>query len=98
MNAMSDVLLLSFSFVAGVLLGLFLFGGLYLTVRDLPTTERPLHRLLLSFLARMIITLAGMAGVLWVAGSRWEALALCLIGLLTARTLLVRRLTPSASP
>jgi F1F0 ATPase subunit 2 len=94
---MSDILLLSFSFVAGVLLGLFLFGGLYLTVRDLPATERPLHRLILSFLARMIITLAGMAGVLWIAESRWEALALCLIGLLTARTVLVRRLTPRPS-
>jgi len=94
---MSGVLILSFSFVAGVLLGLFLFGGLYLTVRDLPSTERPLYRLILSFLARMIITLAGMAGVLWVSGSRWEAIALCLIGLITARTLLVRQLTPRPS-
>lgn len=94
---MNDVLLLAFSFVSGFLLGLFLFGGLYLTLRDLSRAGRPLGRLAVSFLLRMALTCSGVAAVFWVSGYRWEAIVLCLAGMIAARTLLIRQVSPSST-
>ena len=78
-----------FNFAAGVGLGIFYFGGLWLTVRQLATTEQPLLWLGLSFLGRLGLTLAGFY---LVADGHWQRLLLTIAGFFLARLLLVRRL------
>lgn len=48
------------SFVAGILIGLYYFGGLWFTVRSLPGSRRPLNLLFWSFLARSFPVFAAM--------------------------------------
>lgn len=72
---------------AGFLLGLAFFGGLWFTVRALPTSRFPVLLTIASFWAR---TALAVAGFLLVTGRRWENAILCLAGFLAARVLLGR--------
>lgn len=74
---------------AGLALGLVYFGGLYWTVRRLPTSANPGLLALGSFLGRMALCLAG----LWaVSLGDWRRMLACLGGVALARLVLVRRL------
>jgi F1F0 ATPase subunit 2 len=79
------------SLLAGMGLGLFHFGGLWWTVQQLATARYPAPLSLGSMVVRWIGTLAGFY---WVMDGQWERLIACVIGLLAARTLLVRRFGP----
>jgi len=72
---------------AGIGLGIFYFGGLWLTVRRLPTTRRPAFLSLLSFFGRLGVVLFGFYLVM---GGHWERLLVCLLGFLGVRIILVR--------
>lgn len=72
-------------------LGLIFFGGLWWTVRRLPTAANPALLFLGSFLLR---TSAVLAGFYFLAAGRWERLLACLVGFIVARLLLVQRLKP----
>jgi F1F0 ATPase subunit 2 len=87
---MYELYLYLFNFVAGVGLGIFCFGGLWLTVRQLATTEQPLLWMGLSFLGRLGLTLFGFY---LVADGHWERLLVTIAGFFLARLLLVRRLS-----
>ncbi|HSF29119.1 MAG TPA: ATP synthase subunit I [Candidatus Tectomicrobia bacterium] len=76
------------AFVAGLGLGLFYFGGLWLTVRELPTMRWPGLWLMASFVGRTVLSLVGFYLAM---GGRWERLVACFLGFLLARTLVVRR-------
>lgn len=73
----------------GFALGAIYFGGLWLTVRSVPTMRQPALWLMLSFVLRMSVVLTG---IYFVMGGRWERLVACMVGFLLARTLLIRRL------
>ena len=88
---MNETLPLILSAVAGVLLGVIFFGGLWWTVRRGAVSPRPAWWFLGSALLRMSIALAGFY---LVADNRWQRLAACLIGFILAR-LVVTRLTRS---
>ncbi len=75
--------------VMGLALGAMYFGGLWSTVRNVPTMRLPALWLAVSFAVRMGMLLAG---AYLVMEGRWERLAAYLIGILLARTLLVHRL------
>jgi F1F0 ATPase subunit 2 len=75
-------------------LGLFYFGGLWLTVRRLPGSRTPELLILGSFVGRLAVTLAGFYLVM---GGRWERLLACLAGFLITRTFLLYRLKPTLS-
>ena len=77
------------SVVIGSVLGVFYFGGLWLTVRRVATDEQPALLLFVSFLVRSGVVLSGFY---FVTDGRWERLVACLAGFLAARTLLIRRL------
>ena len=81
---MIDVFHISIAFAAGLLLGLFYFGTLWLTVRHLPKTRMPALWALGSFFARTGITLFGF--YLATAG-HWERLLVCLLGFMVMRSL-----------
>ncbi len=79
---------LAVSLVAGAATGLFFFGGLWLTVRRIPTSRGPHLLLIGSFFARLAVVLAAFyALVPW----GWQAMAVALAGMLIVRQLLVRR-------
>ncbi len=77
------------SFFAGVGLALLYFGGLWLTVRQLPRVRRPALLLIGSFMARIVVFLAGL---FLVTNGRLELLAVSLGGFLCCRGLLIHRL------
>ncbi|WP_201750258.1 ATP synthase subunit I [Tautonia marina] len=83
------------AFTAGGLIGAIAFGGLWLTVRRLPTSRRPGLLLLGSFVGRLGICLPL---IFVVMGGHWERLAACLVGLLAVRTVMIRRWGPDRVP
>ncbi len=78
---------------AGLVMGLAYFGSLWLTVRGVPTAERPLRRLLFGSLVRLAILLPALYLVM---DGRWERLLACLAGFLIARFVLLRRFRPAS--
>jgi F1F0 ATPase subunit 2 len=83
------------AFAAGLGLGLFYFGGLWLTVRQLLTSRHPVPLLLVSFAGR---TAVAVVGFYFVMGGRWERALACLVGFLVVRFVLTARLRPGRVP
>jgi F1F0 ATPase subunit 2 len=78
-------------FLAGAGLGIVFFGGLWLTVRALPTARYPTALALASFWGRTALVVASFT--LAFSGG-WQNVLSCLLGFITAR-LLLSRWTPS---
>lgn len=72
-------------------LGYFYFGMLWLTVKQLPSTQWPARLFVGSFVGRMAVVLLG---IYWVADGQWAPTLVCLAGILLARWLLTHRLKP----
>jgi F1F0 ATPase subunit 2 len=90
--AMNETVILVLAGSAGVLLGVFFFGGLWWTVRRGLSSKRPASLFLGSLLLRTSIILAGFY---FVSGGHWDRLLACLLGFVIAR-FLVTRLTRAA--
>ena len=84
---MPDALSLLVAFLAGIGLGSFYFGALWLTVRQLPTTRRPFSLSFFSFVVRLAVTLFGFYLAM---GGHWERLLVCLLGFVGMRNVLTR--------
>jgi F1F0 ATPase subunit 2 len=54
-----NLILWGFSFIWGVLLGLFYFGGLWMTLTYISRSKRPKSSLVLSFVIRILLVLIG---------------------------------------
>lgn len=80
--------------IAGIVLGMFYFGGLWLTVRRLHTSNRPMLLLLTSSAIRMSLALTGFYLVM---DGEWMRLLACLVGFFLARLVLTFRM-PSTGP
>ena len=91
---MSDTLALALAFLAGALLGVFFFGGLWWTVQRGVTSEAPALWFLGSLLLRTSLILAGFYVA---AQSHWSRLVACLFGFLIARVIVVKRLAGAQS-
>ncbi len=81
----------------GALLGLGYFGGLWWTVRWAQDAQGSTALLLGSFLVRSVLALGGFYLILRWMGGRWEMIALCLLGFMGTRLVLVRRWGPTPS-
>ena len=90
--AVNETVILVLAGSAGVLLGVFFFGGLWWTVRRGLASKRPASLFLGSLLLRTSIILAGFYVV---SGGHWDRLLACLLGFVIAR-LIVTRLTRAA--
>jgi len=74
-------------FIAGGLIGTVYFGGLWLTVKRIPSSDNPHLLLVSSFFLRMAVALAAFYALTpW----GWQALVLALLGLLITRQILTR--------
>jgi F1F0 ATPase subunit 2 len=90
---MNDAAILFPAGVAGLLLGVIFFGGLWGTVRMGLLSKRPAIWFLSSLLLRMSVALAGFY---FVSGGRWDRLLVCLLGFVIARFIVTRLAGPPA--
>lgn len=79
------------AFVFGLGLGTLYFGGLWLTVRRLPTARWPVFLTLGSLFARLATV---MAGFYLVMAGQWERLVACVAGFTLTRFAVVARTRP----
>lgn len=86
---MGETPVLALSGLAGALLGVLFFGGLWWTVRLGVMAKQPALIFLGSWVIRMSLVLAGFY---FVGGHHWERLLICLLGFIAGR-LIVTRLT-----
>lgn len=86
---MSEILQLALSLLAGTLLGVVFFGGLWWTVLQGMSARQPALWFIASLLLRVGITLTGFY---FVSGGDWQRLLACLLGFIIAR-LIATRLT-----
>ncbi len=84
---MSELWSLVFSCVAGVVLGMLFFGGLWWTVRKAVTAKIPALWFLGSMLLRTGIVLIGFY---FVMGDDWQRLLFGLLGFIAARVFVIR--------
>ena len=78
------------AFIVGASLGLLYFGGLWLTVQQLPSTIHPYRLLLFSFIFRLGITLFILSLILS-SNSVYGVIPLiaCCLGFLALRTIMI---------
>ncbi|MGJ3252272.1 MAG: ATP synthase subunit I [Elainellaceae cyanobacterium] len=88
---MTDVLPAIAALPAGFLLGLFYFCSLWITVRQLPSTQLPIRLFVGSFLGRTVITILGFYIIM---SGHWERALVGLLGFLLARMILIDRWGP----
>ncbi len=80
---------------AGLGLGLFYFGGLWLTVRWLPTVRSPVALTVGSLVGRTALTLLGFYLVM---AGHWERMLACLVGFILVRYAVVAGLRLENAP
>ncbi len=88
---MKSIAMLTLPLLAGSLLGLLYFAGLWQTLQRLPGARHPWRLLLVSYAGRLAFALGGF--YLLMDGA-WERLAAAVIGFLAIRTLMIRSLGP----
>jgi len=91
---MTELFLLALAALAGIGLGLFYFGSLWLTVKKIPKSLNPALLTFGSFFGRFGITLVSFYLVM---GSHWERLIACLLTFIWMRNLLMQRLQYDAN-
>jgi F1F0 ATPase subunit 2 len=83
------VLEIGTAFMGGAAIGLFFFGGLYWTVKKLPTVKKPWLWMLSSFGLRLT---AAVAAFYVVSAGRWPCVLVSLAGFLLVRGVIVRKI------
>jgi F1F0 ATPase subunit 2 len=89
---MNETLTLALAGLAGGLLGMMFFGGLWWTVRKGVSSSRPALWFLGSGLLRVSTVLAGFY---FVSGGQWKRLLACLAGFIVARVVVTWLTRPS---
>ncbi|MDL1964441.1 MAG: ATP synthase subunit I [Deltaproteobacteria bacterium] len=84
---MAATLIFILAFAVGIGLGMFYFGGLWLTVRRLPAARHPVLLSFCSLFCRMVVV---MVGFYFVMDGHWLRLIVCMLGFLGMRSILVR--------
>ncbi len=82
---------LLFSLAVGFIAGLFFFGALYWTVRQIPRLRRPGWLLAVSFIVRTAVVLSVFYLVM---DSSWLRLVAAVLGFIAARMVLVQIVRP----
>lgn len=88
---MNEVAYAALAFVAGISAGTLFFWGLWLTTQKAVASKLPALWFAVSFIVRVAVTLA----LFYYASTgqwHWQKLLLCLLGFITARTVIVRRI------
>jgi F1F0 ATPase subunit 2 len=91
---MEGAIRLAFAMLAGSLLGVIFFGGLWWTVQRCTVGTQAALAFGLSFLLRTTITLVGFY---FVTGADWKRLVACLAGFVVMRVMIMRLVGAAAS-
>ena len=75
----------------GFAIGVFYFSSLWVTVRQLPTTQQPILLIIGSLLGRLTIAIFGFYSIM---DGSWQQLLIALSGFVLARSILIRRWKP----
>ena len=86
---MNEILVLALSMISGIFLGVFYFGGLWLTLKHLPFSKQPALLTLSSFLGRSAVCVLCFCIV---ASNSWEGLVSSLAGFTLAKLAMTDRL------
>lgn len=86
---MNEILVLALTMISGIVLGVFYFGGLWLTLQHLSSSRQPAFLVLGSLLVRSAVCLFCFY---LVAGNSWEGLVSSLAGFTLARLVMTDRL------
>lgn len=89
---MNDFMMIILSLAIGAGLGIFYFGGLWLTLKKLPSSGNPYFLTLGSFFGRTVLSLS--VFYLISRGGQWERLLISLFGFIMMKVFLVFRLRP----
>jgi F1F0 ATPase subunit 2 len=92
---MNEAVMLVLAGIAGAVLGVIFFGGLWWTVRKGLSSRRPSLWFFGSLLLRTAIVLAGFY---LISDGRWERLLACLLGFFIARFIVTLRLRLPGCP
>ena len=84
---MIEILMLAVACLAGIAIGIFFFGGLWWTLREVLGSKAPALWLLGSLMVRVT---GALAGFYLVSGQRWERLLACLLGFVMGRLVVTR--------
>jgi F1F0 ATPase subunit 2 len=87
MMGMSEFVPLGLALAGGMMLGGVFFGGLWWTIRQLPKSRHPGLLILVSFISRSLIVLAGLY---LLAQGHLMAIAAAMLGFILIRILMVR--------
>lgn len=83
---MSETVSMIVAFVAGMVLGIIFFGGLWLTVKKAVIAKIPALWVFSSFILRSSIILVGFY---FIGDKNWQSLILCLLGFIAARFMVI---------
>jgi F1F0 ATPase subunit 2 len=83
----NELLFMILAFMAGIVLGILFFYGLWLTIKKACTSKKPALWFLGSSLIRTGITLVGFY---YISQGNWQRLLICLVGFVTARYMVNR--------
>lgn len=89
-----DVLWIVVALVVGAALGLFYFGGLWLTLQRLPGSRSPHTLALASFFGRTAVVVGGIFAI---GSQSWQRVAACLAGFVAVRMVMIHKLKPPPS-
>ena len=84
---MNELLFVTVPLIAGMILGIIFFGGLWITVRRALKSNMPVLWFGGGFISRMTITLLGFY---FVAQNSWQKFLVCLLGFIVARFIVLR--------
>ncbi|HWB25691.1 MAG TPA: ATP synthase subunit I [Chitinophagaceae bacterium] len=84
---MADIIYLAVALLAGAIIGVIFFGGLWLTTKKAVTSRLPAVWVLGSFFLRIFIALTGFYIV---SQGNWHRLVICMVGFLAARFFSIR--------
>lgn len=87
------------TFIVGSGLGLFYFGGLWLTVQQLPVTKHPYRLMLFSFLFRLGVSVFVLSLIVGGNSQRYNVISLltCCLGFLLVRTIAIVLIQPRSA-
>ena len=85
---------LALALAAGAAVGAFHFGGLWLTVRRVATSKRPMLLTFGSFVVRAVVAVAVMV---WIARMHWQLLLAAMAGFVLVRVVMTRKLRPEGA-
>lgn len=92
---MTDYLVLTLVLLGGAVLGFLFFGGLWWTLRALPTARHPALIMFASYFARMALVVLGFFLLM---GGEWQRLVVAFVGFMIVRFLMIRHIRPSHRP